>query len=62
MESLANVLKGKSKTINVNAVLGAAVILAQEFGLAFPTEYAPYIVIGANVLLRFVTEKPLYDK
>lgn len=57
-----NAITLKSKTININVVVGAVVTIAQQLGLAIAPELVTAIMVILNIGLRFITKKPLEDK
>ena len=62
MDKFINALKGKSKTINFNALVIALVGISGAFGYEVPTELVTAITTIGNMILRFVTTKALDEK
>jgi formaldehyde-activating enzyme involved in methanogenesis len=52
----------KSKTFWANALMAVATVANEFQGQVIPSKYAAEIIVVVNVLLRFVTTKPLSEK
>lgn len=60
--SLLNALKLRSKTVNFNALVGAIIVICNQFDLPISEEIINAVLIIGNVLLRFLTDQSLSDK
>jgi len=52
----------KSKTINFNLLIPAAIGMFSAFGIAVPTEVATGILAIGNFVLRLITNDSIADK
>ena len=52
----------KSKTVDFNILAGSVVGLLTAFGVAIPVEAVTGIFAIGNIMLRFITKKPLSEK
>ncbi len=52
----------KSKTINFNALVPAAVAILAAFGVAVPATLVTAILVIGNMLLRMLTKEAIADK
>lgn len=62
MGAISNVLKGRSKTVNFNALFLALVAIAGALGFTPSADVVAAIQTVLNIVLRFVTDTPLADK
>jgi hypothetical protein len=60
MKSLQGLLK--SKTFWFNLVSGIVMFLSETNGKVVSTEIATSIIVAGNIVLRFLTNKPLNEK
>jgi hypothetical protein len=63
-EGIMQALRGllKSKTFWMNMLMATAAAVNELQGQVIPSKYAAEIIVVVNVLLRFVTTKPLSEK
>jgi len=52
----------KSKTMNFNVFMPILLLLAPHVGIAMTPELSSAILALGNIVLRFLTNKPLKDK
>ena len=52
----------KSKTVDINAIAVGVVATLSAFGIIIPPEAVAGIFAIGNIILRFVTKKPLSEK
>lgn len=62
MSKLSKAISGKSKTVNLNGIMGIIGALSLAFGWTPPIWVATVILPVANIFLRFVTTKALEEK
>ncbi len=62
MSKLSKAISGKSKTVNLNGIIGVIGALSLAFGWTPPVWVATVVLPVANIFLRFITTKPLGDK
>jgi hypothetical protein len=62
MNKLIAALTGKSKTVNINALMAAIVAISKSFGYEMSVETVTAFYTVLNIVLRFVTDKPLDEK
>lgn len=60
MSTLQGLLK--SKTFWFNLISGVIMFLSETHGKVVPTEIATSIIVAGNIVLRFLTNKPLNEK
>ena len=60
--AIANAAKGKSKTVNYNALMTALIPVSAALGFPIPQEIVPAVFAIGNIIIRFFTSKHLGEK
>lgn len=60
MKQIIGMLKSRSNWVNI--IGGALQIVNLAQGQVIPAEYAVLIQMGLNIVLRFITKKPVSEK